>query len=452
MRKESIFNPVVGVICGILLYEVSDTVLYLIQPLLFPTLLRVLGVILILISIKKTTTYKIKGIIGGLYKLLIIWSFFILLRGSLVGNYLPGAEPSLMLSVRTSFLDSYGGMVYLIPLVAIMNFRLNGLFPLRRVALFLCVASLVFMFIARDELVRGMINGGKTSFIDVAGNNVTVRNLIHAAFPGFGLLIFYLFNSNYLKTKLSVFLPISIFVFFIGYAIGGGRGMTFFSLMYLIMFFYLSTRYSVSVTTTKKLRGNLLLSKNFVFLILGISFVSLLVYLYNSTEIFDYVLERAFGGKTLGTSVDDDSRDILVHDMLNDFNASPFDWIWGRGVNGSYTTNNLSIGGKRAWMELSYYYLILKGGVVFLLLFVSCFLHAAYMGCFKSRNLFSKAMGFVCISMLINLASASAIPQFSTFYLISWLSFGLIERKEIREMSDVDIYGYFNIKNYKRKI
>lgn len=69
-----------------------------------------------------------------------------------------------------------------------------------------------------------------------------------------------------------------------------------------------------------------------------------------------------------------------------------------------------------------------------------------------SNNAFSKCMACMCIALLLNLASVGSEPQLTTQFVVSWLCFGLIERKEIREMSDVDIYGYFNIKNYKRKI
>ena len=84
------------------------------------------------------------------------------------------------------------------------------------------------------------------------------------------------------------------------------------------------------------------------------------------------------------------------------------------------------------------------------MLYIYCMLHAAYKGLFHSNNSFSKGLSFMCIFIIMNMISTGANPQFSTLYILAWISFGLVERKEVRELKDSEIYNLFNIKNSSR--
>lgn len=224
--------------------------------------------------------------------------------------------------------------------------------------------------------------------------------------------------------------------------------MTAFSLGYILLFFYLQYTRPFTISNGGVIRSTNKKKNRFYIVLLFVFFVSVLIYLFTSTEIFDFVFERAFGNKELGGEFQNESRKILVNDMLKDFNSHPLDWIWGRGINGSYATAHLAINGRRAWMEYSYYYLILKGGVVYLLLYVFCLIHAVYVGFLKSKNYLSKVLACMCVVLLINMFSAGAEPRCTTQFVLSWVCFGLIERKAVRMMSDKDVYGYFNSKDY----
>jgi hypothetical protein len=261
------------------------------------------------------------------------------------------------------------------------------------------------------------------------------------------VILTFLFCFNYIKGKVAIVFPIAILVFFLSNAIGGGRGQTALNLLYLVFFFYLMIKYPVNadsrcVGKVAKKTGR------FMYFLYAVAFAFLLYFLYINTEVFDYVLQRSFGDKTFEGEFINQSRDILKKDMINDFNNHPFDWLWGRGINGAYKTAHLSAGGSRLWMEWGYLYLILKGGIVYLALIVICILHAIYLGFFKSRNAFSKGLSVMCVTYLLNLVSAGSEPQFSTYFLMIWVCFGLLERKQTRMLRDKDIYGYFNIKNY----
>lgn len=448
MVKATKLPPMVGVLLGISFYELSDTVLYLVQPLFFPTLLRLIGLFVVVFFLSKASFDKIQGPIKPLFNFLVLWSIIIVLRGSLIGNVLPGGSLSLSYILRRLFLDSFGALSFFVPLLALMKARLSGLYYIKKMGLFFCVGALVMIYMSRDQIAYGQLTNGMTTILNVDGDYISVRNLIHAAFPGFGVILFMLFCSNYINGFRVLLFPVAIFVFFLVMAIGGGRGDTIFNLIYLIMFFYLIVSYPKM--GNRKNKVDKVVGKIFA-LLFGIFFLIFLVYLYSKTEIFDYVLDRAFGSKELSIYIEDSSRDILVRDMTKDFNAHPLDWLWGRGVNGSYATQHLGINGRRAWMEWGFRYLILKGGIIYLVLVVVCWSHAFVMGFLKSRNIFSKSLACMCLAALIGLLSTNSEPQYTTFFVMSWICFGLLEKNEIRMMSDEDIYGYFNVKNYNRK-
>ena len=440
----------VGVLIGIFFYELSDTVLYLVQPLFFPTFLRFIGLAVTIYYLSKASYGKFGDDISLLFNFMIIWTILMLFRGSLIGNFIPGGSASPVDIVRRAFLNSFGAMTFFIPLMALMSVNMNCLYYIKKYAIFFCLIALFMTFLARDQIAYSQHSFGMTTIEDVNGDFISVRNLIHAAFPGYGFILFGLFCNKYIKGLYAVFFPIAILLFFIVMAIGGGRGDTIFNLIYLIVYLYLMIRYSINLDNGLFKEKHEIHYGRFVAFILGTGFVVLLIYLYERTEIFDYVLERAFGGKELSTNIGSESRDILVKNFSEDFNAHPLDWIWGRGVNGSYATSHLGIGGRRAWMEWGYLYLILKGGIIYLILFVLLLLHASYLGFRRSNNMFSKCLAMMCLVLLFDLTSTNAEPQFSTQFVLTWFCFGLLERKEIRLMSDADIYGYFNYKNYKK--
>ena len=437
--------PIVGIVVGITFYELGNTFQYLIQPVFFPTFLRLVGLLITVFFLCRASYKHLDGSISILFSFLMVWTFIMFLRGSLIGNYLPGSDSSIKGIIQRSLLSQYGAFSFFIPLIALIRIKPNSFYDLKRLAVFLCIVSLLMTFLMREEITNGILSKGLTSMMETDDVELSVRHLISALYPGFGLILLFLFFFNYIQGKVSFLFPIAIIVFFLSNAIGGGRGQTGLNLVYLFFFFFLIIKEPVTIrnghtrSVSKKGRG-------LSYILLGGVFVLFIVYLYTNTSVFDYVLERSFGDKTLGGDFINNSRNILRDDMISDFNSHPLDWIWGRGVNGSYRTNHLSTGGFRAWMEWGYLYLVIKGGIVYLFLVVYCMLHAAYLGLFKSKNALSKGLAIMCIVFLLNLITTDSEPQFTTQYLLSWICFGLLERKQVRMMSDEMIFGYFNYK------
>ena len=450
MTKLSNIPPIVGICIGLIIYELRPICYFFITPNTLPSFVNLLGLMIVFFYLLRSKSHGTSQMTAS-YVFLIFWSVIMVLRGSLMGNF-PLAFGGSLSGVISSFLfNPYSGAAYLIPLMAMVKVNLNSLYYIKRISVFLSLFFIIMMFFERQQIVIGQVTKGMTSLIDTNGEFITVRGLLSLLSPGFGLIVFSLFNSGYYKERFTAILPLIVMiVYFISQAIGGGRGATTTSLLYILAYFFIMTRYPVSVNGRPTSVSSQKRATKMSNIFLGFAFILLVVYMYNRTSVFDYVLERAFGGKAITSDFDTSNRDLLKSDFIKDFNSNPTDWIWGRGVNGYYhTSNEFSVNNNREAMEWGYLYLILKGGVVYLILTVLCFIHAARLGFFKSRNTLSKALAMICLFHLYGLTSVAVQPNYSVRYLIPWLSFGLLELSQLRMLSDQDIYGYFNIKNYK---
>lgn len=441
--------PFVGVVLGVFCYELGTTSLYLYNPYIIPTILRVTGLFLILYFAFKS---KIKGLGGRVafhYQVMIIWIMLVVLRGVFIGNIRPDST-SFADGLRFAFIGEFGEITYLAPLLALMAVRLDSLYYLKKIAIVFCVIFFVLAILNREQILIGLVAQGKSELLDVTGEEMSVRHIIRAASPGFGLIVFMLLCYNYIKGKAKILLPAAVILAFFGNAIGGGRGTTAFSLLYLILFVFIVFKYPVNGLERQKGKRKNKLFRVALFVLIIVVGVWGINYLYEQTHIFDVLANHAFGGKDIGSGSWNDNRGTITKDFYADFNSDFFAWIWGRGANGTFHTLYDYSGGQRVYMEWGYLYLVLKGGIIYLFLFVFCLLHGAYVGYFRSNNAFSKALSFMCLILVMNLVSTGAEPQYSMLYVISWMCFGLVERKEVRSLSDSEIFNFFNIKHYSR--
>ncbi len=441
--------PAFGVILGCVLYELGITSLYLYQPYVLPTVLRFLGLFTILYFAFKSPRITLNGEIAVVFRFFIIWTVFIVLRGPLIGNFRPNTE-SISDVIRVALIDRYGDVTYFFPLFALFSIKLDSLYYFRKTALVLSILFIILIILNRGQIIAGMLTMGRTDLVDFTGEPITVRDLVDAAFPGLGLIVFILMCYGYIKGKLTIVLPISLLLYSLCFAIGGGRGKTVFSLVYFLSFLFLLFQFPVKKEKrSKKTIIKSLFGKTKVLLVLAL-LIGGVIYLYNETPAFDFLFQHAFGGRDFESGEWNNNRSEITDDFFKDFNADPLSWVIGRGVNGAFLTNCFEQGELRIYMEWGFLYMILKGGVVYLMLYIYCMLHAAYKGLFHSKNLFSKALSFMCLFIIMNMLSTGANPQFSTLYILAWMSFGLVERKEIRELKDSEICNNFNIKNYSR--
>lgn len=449
MEKLLKFPPFVGVVLGVFCWELGTTSLYLYEAFGLPTLLRVSGLFLILYSAFRSSYKRLDINISSCYQLLAFWVFLVALRGVFIGNLRPEST-SFADGIRFAFIGEYGEITYLAPLLALMAARLESLYYLKKIALVFCVLFFLLTILYRDQIMFGMVAQGRSEMLDYTGGELTVRRIIKAVSPGFSLCIFMSFCYNYINSKAKILLPSSLILLFLGNAIGGSRGATTFSLIYFILFIYIVLKYPIKKDVGKKGNRSNSMLRITLFGLIIVAGVWGIIYLYEQTQVFDVLLNHAFGGREIDSGSWNNNRETITKDFFADFNSDFLSWIWGRGANGAFHTYYDFSGGHRLYMEWGFLYLVLKGGIVYLFLYVFCLLHGAYVGYYRSKNAFSKALSFMCLILAMNLISTGAEPQYSMLYVLSWMCFGLVERKEVRYISDKEIYNYFSVKDYRR--
>lgn len=94
----------------------------------------------------------------------------------------------------------------------------------------------------------------------------------------------------------------------------------------------------------------------------------------------------------LSERLEENTRDVVHDDFYKDM-KEPTDWIFGRGMSGTYRSVQLSHIGhlNRSMVETGFLNIILHGGVLMLLPYIIILLYSFYKGFFFSNNIFVKS-------------------------------------------------------------
>jgi hypothetical protein len=144
---------------------------------------------------------------------------------------------------------------------------------------------------------------------------------------------------------------------------------------------------------------------------------------------------------TLNDRISTDSRSDVFLAFVGDMTGT--DWVIGKGIDGTYydpikywdfTNSNSEDIERRDNIENGFLFLILKGGLVYLLLFLMIILPAIYRGLFRSSNLLAKAAALFLVVYLLDMASFGQL-LLNMKYFLAWLSISVCYSKTIREIS-----------------
>lgn len=442
-------DSVTGCIIGVFLYELG-TLIFFYQPFILPTLFHIIGIVITLYFLLTAKYHRIESPLAPVFGLFCFWTVIMLLRGSLMGNAPIGRNVSIISIIDNTIKNPFSWIAFIMPLIARLDFNFKNFSLLVKLGVAVSIVSLVSVILMRDMIFMGYIEG-RTNIIGLDGEYLLVRRLITSLLPCYGLVVFFSFCSYYLKLRLRILFISIIFVDMLGMVVGGARGGSVLDLGYLATVFYLLYKSQSSPTTLSRNNSTKLMNKMIIILFVS-SVIYGLIYMASNTSTFDFLFSRLFESGEVG-ELADFNRENITDDFVRDFNNHPMDWIFGRGVNGSYicTASTISENGRREAMEWGYLYMILKGGIIYLVLGAYLFLHAAWKGLFHSKNIFSKACAFMCLWQVLCLVTTRSEPEFALFYVLSWLCFGLLENKRIRYLTDFELWGYFNNKGFSRK-
>ena len=422
------------ILIGLLLFELGDYLSF--SYGLSPIIINTLGGIIALYGFIKIPHANVKSL-GTAYYILVLLTIVMLFRGSLLGNFLPQYGTN---NYDTSFYSIFRHMffkhhtfAFLMPLVALLPIRYVDLVACKRLGIIVCLISLFLALKHLPDLL--LASSWSERALEKGGEVFEIRELTNSFFIGFGLVLLMSYSFQYVRTNLKWLYPITLIAFFLCTIAGAGRGSSLMLLGYVVIFFFIWVKYPI-LNRNKNFK---VFWKKILPIILLVVVILLFYYLFINS-FFDFLLERLFDN-TYAHSLADSGREGLVKNFIEDFNYQAYPWLVGRGINGAFVSGE---GYMRDVIEWGYLYLILKGGIIYLVVYVYIFAKAAYLGLARSRNLLSKALAFICLFRILSLIPFG-LPAVSVEFFISWIGVRLLFNKDVRNMDDLEIKSYFGI-------
>ena len=242
---------------------------------------------------------------------------------------------------------------------------------------------------------------------------------------------FLLLTAHFSKRKYTSSIVLLFYILLIIVAlVYGRRGSVVYSialLMFMVLLRLRSSLLNISQRTKIYLVGLLII---FLFLTFG--------YLLMST----YAFERGFSKDAF-----EESRGAVFNDFFLDF-TSIGDWVFGRGLQGT-VFRSIYEEGTLGIIEQGFLTIILRGGLLYLIPFVLIFLRAIYLGLFRSRNDFIKALAVIVFLHIIMMFHFN-LPDFSAHYVFVWISIATCYSPSMRDYTNIDIFKAINSKADQR--
>lgn len=160
---------------------------------------------------------------------------------------------------------------------------------------------------------------------------------------------------------------------------------------------------------------------------MAIAVVALCYVLFNNMadSLFASLIER-------GT---EDTRESVEQGFYDDMKSTE-DWLFGRGWFGQYYEPAFGI--YRSSIETGYLALILRGGFLYLLPYVTVLALSFFNGYFRSKNLFCKSFALICLMQIISLYPFGW-PAFNFSHLIIWLGVSVCNSSYMRKLTDNEV-------------
>ena len=203
-----------------------------------------------------------------------------------------------------------------------------------------------------------------------------------------------------------------------------GRTSKFYLFLIILIFFLF-----LYVRTTNKASKIFKLTLITTIIIVGIS-----IFITYADSTFSFFLSR----------LDNDTRSSVEYYFFQSFKGETIDWIIGRGINGTYYCPIFD-NSNRDMIETGYLHLILKGGIIYLTLYIILLAHSAYIGFFRTTNILTKAMALYLVAHILYLIPWG-LPSFSFEYIIVWVCIYYCQSKKWRLYPDLEIRNYLSFK------
>lgn len=337
--------------------------------------------------------------------LLITWSLITMFRGIIDGGV------SSISDIAKYFTNAKNIMPYLLPFLAIYAFEKIDFKLFVKVCKWLAISFILYAIISYKELI--MLNiVGLGHFTNTGINEYTTElfeffNLLTSLIAPLVLFLM----KDFISKKDWRYATLNIIVALLVAIIAGRRSSSFAYVLVFIASYFVVFRKSASATINI-----------FVLAAIGIT----LIY---QMGLLDFFLSK----------IDNDSRSGVVENFYADMDE--YTWIFGRGALGTYYDPSPlfeHINGNRSEIETGYLNMILKGGIIYLVLYLIVLLKAFYIGYFKTNNDFTKAFACICLITCIELIPYG-IQSFNMKYVAIWLGVGICLNRRVRSMTNIEI-------------
>jgi hypothetical protein len=400
-----------GILLGFLLYGLKSFAEIMFHPL--QGVFALFGLSLIFFTpffYKFKVIIPLHGLVRAVFYFYLIWSFVIILRPLFEGV-------SYSLDSIHPYLE-FGLTSYLLPFVVILGIEIISLPKLFKIIYIFAIIGFIYFVLNFKNMMNITSSGVLITTED--SDNIGINDLAYLYeswfCPSALSILCYEFISK--KQKWVVFSSMAMLLFSMLYFARRG-GVVIYS------GYFIATNYLFLLRSNGANRFSKAL---FSLLIIGT--VSLAVFMYSDTT-FSLLFMR--GNENTRSGVDES-----ITRYLDSENA----WFFGKGIEGAYPDSNFDK--PRYTHETGYLYMILKGGVVYLSLYVFLLLHSAYLGFFKTKNRLTKAFAIYLLFHVLMLIPYGVI-SFGLEYLFVWVAFAICESYKYRLMTNQQIKYYLAI-------
>lgn len=404
---------------SILVYSMVGVLKYYLPMPICNVLTMFSALTFIVVVLRNSSGFHLRGLTGFLYGMLIIWSVCLTFHMLFIADV--RSTFTTYHGLTTWLLAYFGSAMFLPNLMpfVILAFPRNYQFDFKylwRVMWLMCVLYLCYYPFAFWNMTHY-----SWSFDQVAGTDWgesgTYGDFITNSTMGIASLapvVIMVYFKKYLNPRQWNWFLIAYVGSILIQAFLARRGGLVMSVMYLVMAWGM---YVLSDRRTSRLKMVIL-----AIVVIGLCFM---LFTNMSDSFFSTLVERG----------DEDSRSGVENGFYADM-KSPSDWIFGRGWFGQYWEP--AFGCYRSSIETGYLALILRGGFLYLIPYVMVLVLTMFNGYFRSNNLFCKSFAIMCLMQVISLYPYGW-PTFNFFHFIIWIGVWACNSPHVRKLTDYQI-------------
>lgn len=412
-------QPIYTILFGFFIYDLGKLISIFTN---YENFLRAFGLIIITIGLSRCkfkNRHQTPNYLRNFIYVYQIW-LLILVFGTIIRALFQYDSMPLSLVETLRYLAFYehSPLIHFFPLALRLEWDISLLRSFWRLGIFFFVVNGIILFLFSGVLISGIYNQGQTVLASASAETgyYDIRSFLPLIFVGTSF-VGLRYNLLFYNKKLFMILIFLYYVLMLTLVIASGsRGG-------LIMgFLGLLAPFVGIVSNVRKI-------------LISLSYMLLVFILFNNifnSEVGEYVSGRLFEDKR-ELKFQESSREFYTQSMIQDFSAKPWDYLFGRGAFGVYellNTNQI-----RPDIEWGFLWFILKGGVVYLLLYIMFNLYAMYLGLFKSNNAYCKIMGYGALLRVVALLPFG-IPFFGFGFFAGTLISGLLFYSNFRTLND----------------